>query len=79
MSRPLAGTPSAHCVDRSVGGVEVLKDGTELLASSCLVDVELHLAVADDPAFMALEAQYAELGFSAGWSPPGMQPDHSMH
>ena len=49
--------PEAHCADRFVDGVEVLKDGMERrLASFCLADAELRLAGADDPAFTALKA-----------------------
>ena len=48
--------PEFHCADRFVdGGVEVLKDGTDLhLASFCLVDAELRLADAVDHAFKTL-------------------------
>jgi hypothetical protein len=59
---------------RFVGGMEVLRDGTELhLASFCMVDAELRLEGADDPAFAALKAEYADV---LGGAPPGLPPRH---
>jgi hypothetical protein len=59
-----------------VGGVEVLRDGTELhLASFCLADAELRLEGADDPAFATLKAEYADV---LGGAPPGLPPDRGM-
>ena len=61
---------------RFVGGVEVLRDGTELhLASFCLADAELRLAGDDDPAFAALKVEYADV---LGGAPPGMPPERGM-
>ena len=41
-------------------GVEVLKDGKVLhLAPFCLIDAELRLEGADDPAFAELKVRYA--------------------
>ena len=57
-------------------GVEVLRDGTELhLASFRLADAELRLGGADDPAFTALVAEYADV---LGGAPPGLPPDRGM-
>ena len=65
---PLAG--------RFVGGVEILRDGTELhLASFRLADAELRLEGSDDPAFAALKAEYADV---LGGAPPGLPPDRGM-
>ena len=65
---PLAG--------RFVGGVEVLRDGTELhLASFRLADAELRLEGSDDPAFAALKAEYADV---LGGAPPGLPPERGM-
>ena len=61
---------------RFVGGVEVLRDGTELhLASFCLADAELRLEGQDDPAFTALKVEYADV---LGGAPPGLLPDRGM-
>ena len=65
---PLAG--------RFLGGMEVLPDGTELhLASFGLADAELRLDGADDPAFTALKAEYADV---LGGAPPGLPPERGM-
>ena len=57
-------------IGRFVGGMEVLRDGTELhLASFCLADAELRLEGADDPAFTALKAEFADV---PGGAPPGL-------
>ena len=65
---PLAG--------RFAGGMEVLRDGTELhLASFCLADAELRLDGVDDPAFAALKAKYADV---LGGAPPGLPPERDM-
>ena len=65
---PLAG--------RFAGGMEVLRDGTELhLASFCLADAELRLDRVDDPAFAALKAKYADV---LGGAPPGLPPERDM-
>ncbi len=45
------------------------------LVSLCLADAELRLAGVNDPAFLALKAQYADV---LGGAPPGMPPDRSM-
>ena len=61
---------------RFVDGVEVLRDGTELhLASFDMADAELRLTGADDPAFAALKAEYADV---LGGAPPGLPPDRGM-
>ena len=61
---------------RFAGGVEVLRDGTELhLASFCLADAELHLAGDDDAAFAALKVEYADV---LGGAPPGLPPERGM-
>ncbi len=61
---------------RFVGGVEVLRDGTELhLVSFGLADAELRLAGYDDPAFAALKAEYADV---LGGAPPGLPPERGM-
>jgi hypothetical protein len=68
--------PAPHYVDRFADSVEVLKDGTELhLASFSLADAELRLEGADDVAFTALKAEYADV---LGGAPPGMPPDRGM-
>ena len=68
--------PEPRCAGLFADGVEVLRDGTVLhLASFCLADAELHLACADDPAFAALKAQYADV---LGGAPPGLPPDRGM-
>jgi hypothetical protein len=55
--------------------VEVLRDGTALrLASFDMADAELRLTGADDPAFAALKAAYADV---LGGAPPG-PPDRGM-
>ena len=66
-------TPSRGPLRRFVWGMEVLRDGTELhLASFGLADAELRLDGADDPAFLALKAEYADvLGGAPPWLPPG--------
>jgi len=65
---PLAG--------RFVDGMEAFRDGTELhLASFAMADAELHLTGADDPAFAALKAEYADV---LGGAPPGLPPDRGM-
>ena len=65
---PLAG--------RFLGWMEVLPDGTELhLASFGLADAELRLDGADDPAFTALKAEYADV---LGGAPPGLPPERGM-
>ena len=61
---------------RFVGGVEVLRDGTELhLASFCMTDAELRLAGSDDPTFAALKVEYADV---LGGAPPGLPPERGM-
>ncbi len=61
---------------RFAGGVEVLRNGTELhLASSCLAGVELRLAGDDDAAFAALKVEYAD---AVGGAPPGLPPERGM-
>jgi len=61
---------------RFLGGMEVLRDGTELhLASFGLADAELRLEGADDPAFAALKAEYADV---LGGAPPGLPPERGM-
>ncbi len=76
-ARRLPGRPlEPRCVGRSADGVEVLEDGAVLhLAALCLADAELRLAGVDDPAFVALKAQYADV---LGGAPPGMPPDRGM-
>ena len=65
---PLAG--------RFAGGMEVLRDGTELhLASFCLADAELRLDGVDDPAFADLKTKYADV---LGGAPPGLPPERDM-
>ena len=69
------GIPPPHC-GRFVGGVEILRDGTELhLTSFRLADAELRLDGNDDPAFAALKAEYADV---LGGAPPGLPPDRGM-
>ena len=61
---------------RFAGGVEVLRDGTELyLASFGLADAELRLEGVDDPSFAALKTEYADV---LGGAPPGLPPDRGM-
>ena len=56
--------------------MEVLKDGTELhLESFCLADAELRLEGADDPMFVMLKAQYADV---LGEAPQGKPPDSCL-
>jgi hypothetical protein len=61
---------------RFAGGLEVLRDGTELhLASFCLADVELRFAGDDDAAFAALKVGYADV---LGGAPSGLPPERGM-
>ncbi len=61
---------------RFAGGVEVLRDGTELhLASFCLADAELLLAGDDDAAFAAFKVEYGDV---LGGAPPGLPPERCM-
>ena len=56
--------------------MEVLRNGTKLhLASFCLADTELSLEGADNPAFVALNAEYVDV---LGGAPPGLPPDRGM-
>ena len=61
---------------RFAGGVEVLRDGTELhLAPFGLADAELPLEGVDDPSFAALKIEYADV---LGGAPPGLPPERGM-
>jgi hypothetical protein len=62
--------------DSFLGGVDVLRDSTELhLASFCMMDTELRPAGADDPTFSTLKAEYADV---LGGAPPGLPPESCM-
>ena len=74
--RPPQDEPRNHGLFAQADGMEVLTDGTEIhLASVCLADAELRLGGADDLAFSALKAQYADV---LGGAPPGMPLDCGM-
>ena len=73
MTRPPA---IAHCADRVVDSVNVVKDGTGFHPFAfCRADAELRLAGVNVPAFRALKAHYADM---LGGAAPGMPPDRGM-